>query len=80
MNIVVPGKLLAFSGPNTSSELPDGYPAFTPACFAPIFRKWNVTGVVRLNKKTYDRREFTSRVRFASSSVTATRGLAFLIL
>ena len=36
-----------------------GYPLHAPEAYFPYFRKHNVTGIVRLNKKIYDARRFT---------------------
>uniref|UniRef100_A0A7S4V277 protein-tyrosine-phosphatase n=1 Tax=Alexandrium monilatum TaxID=311494 RepID=A0A7S4V277_9DINO len=58
MNWVIPDKFLAFAGPCPNSIDPDGYPAFTPEDYVPIFREAAIWLVVRLNKKQYDRRRF----------------------
>eukprot|EP00761_Pharyngomonas_kirbyi_P008061 gb/GECH01008072.1/.p1 GENE.gb/GECH01008072.1/~~gb/GECH01008072.1/.p1 ORF type:complete len:488 (+),score=72.24 gb/GECH01008072.1/:1-1464(+) len=57
MNWIVPGRLLAFSSPRqrrTGGML-------APEDYRDVFRAWRVTTVVRLNKKMYDRRQFTRR-------------------
>mmetsp|Transcript_97057 Transcript_97057/g.216485 ORF Transcript_97057/g.216485 Transcript_97057/m.216485 type:complete len:430 (+) Transcript_97057:140-1429(+) len=58
MNWIVPDKFLAFAGPCPNSTDNDGYPAFTPEDYVPIFREAGISLVVRLNKKQYDRRRF----------------------
>ncbi|GJD06381.1 Dual specificity protein phosphatase CDC14A [Galdieria sulphuraria] len=59
LNWIVPGKLLAFSGPTAVRTLsPDGSRSFTPEDYIPYFRKKNVTCVVRLNNKMYEARRF----------------------
>ena len=58
-NWIIPDKFLAFVGPCPSPIDADGYPAFTPEDFVPIFRQASVNTVVRLNKKLYDKRRFT---------------------
>ncbi|XP_061094475.1 dual specificity protein phosphatase CDC14AB isoform X1 [Conger conger] len=58
-NWVVPGKLLAFSGPHPKSKIENGYPLHAPEAYFPYFRKHNVMTVVRLNKKIYDAKRFT---------------------
>jgi len=58
MNWIVPGKFLAFAGPCPQSIDDDGYPAFTPEDYVPIFRDADIKLVVRLNNKQYDRRRF----------------------
>lgn len=58
MNWVVPNKFLAFAGPSPTPVDQDGFPAFTPEDYVPIFKDAGVNLVVRLNKKQYDRRRF----------------------
>lgn len=58
MNWVIPDKMLAFAGPCPTPTDADGFPAFTPEDYVPIFRDAGITLVVRLNKKQYDRRRF----------------------
>lgn len=58
MNWIVPDKFLAFAGPCPTSTDADGFPAFTPEDYAPIFRSAGIELVVRLNTKQYDRRRF----------------------
>jgi len=59
MNWVIPDKFLAFAGPSATPIDCDGFPAFTPEDYVPIFKSGGVSLVVRLNKKQYDRRRFT---------------------
>lgn len=61
MNWIIPRKFLAFAGPSPTKIDSDGYPAYTPEDYAPIFRKVGVSVVVRLNKKQYDRNLFIER-------------------
>lgn len=58
MNWVVPGKFLAFSSPSASQYDSDWYRTFTPEDYVPIFKKWQVNLVVRLNKETYESKKF----------------------
>mmetsp|Transcript_126190 Transcript_126190/g.403862 ORF Transcript_126190/g.403862 Transcript_126190/m.403862 type:complete len:484 (-) Transcript_126190:58-1509(-) len=58
MSWIVPGKFLAFAGPSNTPIDPDGYPAFTPEDYVPIFQEAGIRLVVRLNKKQYDRKRF----------------------
>merc|ERR1719298_335427 len=58
MNWIVPEKFLAFAGPSPTPTDADGFPAFTPEDYVPIFRNAGIRLVVRLNKKQYDRRRF----------------------
>nr|XP_057928691.1 dual specificity protein phosphatase CDC14AB isoform X2 [Doryrhamphus excisus] len=60
LNWIVPGKLLAFSGPHPKSKIENGYPLHAPEAYFPYFRKHNVSAVVRLNKKIYDAKRFTN--------------------
>jgi len=59
LNWIVPGKLLAFSGPAARGNEIPGYRLHTPEDYWDYFRKKGVTGIVRLNKKVYDRKRFT---------------------
>ena len=58
MNWIIPGKFLAFSSPSPCAYDADGYRTFTPEDYVPIFKKWKIGLVVRLNKATYDREKF----------------------
>jgi len=58
MSWIVPNKFLAFAGPCPTPIDPDGYPAFTPEDYVPIFQEAGISLVVRLNKKQYDRKRF----------------------
>lgn len=55
LNWIVPGKFLAFSGP---LNVTDKYGSFTPDDYVPIFKKFGVNLVVRLNKPQYDKNKF----------------------
>eukprot|EP01006_Ploeotia_vitrea_P037014 TRINITY_DN66080_c6_g1_i1.p1 TRINITY_DN66080_c6_g1~~TRINITY_DN66080_c6_g1_i1.p1 ORF type:complete len:770 (-),score=406.31 TRINITY_DN66080_c6_g1_i1:151-2460(-) len=59
LNILVPGKFLAFSGPHNTRVSLDGYPTLTPEDYVPIFKSFGVTTIIRLNKKMYDKSKFT---------------------
>mmetsp|Transcript_120647 Transcript_120647/g.336652 ORF Transcript_120647/g.336652 Transcript_120647/m.336652 type:complete len:361 (+) Transcript_120647:225-1307(+) len=59
MNWVIPGKFLAFAGPSPTPVDSDGFPAFTPEDYVPVFLQAGIGLVVRLNKPCYDRRRFT---------------------
>ena len=56
-NWLIPNKALAFVCP--ASERSARYPAFTPELYSSLFKKLNVTDVVRLNNKTYEADRFT---------------------
>ncbi|XP_017323327.2 dual specificity protein phosphatase CDC14B isoform X3 [Ictalurus punctatus] len=58
-NWIIPGKFLAFSGPHPKSKIENGYPLHAPEAYFPYFRKYNITTVIRLNKKMYDAKRFT---------------------
>mmetsp|Transcript_119248 Transcript_119248/g.338112 ORF Transcript_119248/g.338112 Transcript_119248/m.338112 type:complete len:466 (-) Transcript_119248:95-1492(-) len=58
MNWIIPDKFLAFAGPCPSPTDADGFPAFTPEDYVPIFREAGIGLIVRLNKKQYERRRF----------------------
>jgi len=57
-NWIIPGKFMAFSGPADRPKDPDGYRRFTPEDYVPIFKKFGVTMVIRLNNKQYDEERF----------------------
>ncbi|XP_016131548.1 dual specificity protein phosphatase CDC14AB isoform X3 [Sinocyclocheilus grahami] len=59
LNWIIPGKLLAFSGPHPKSKIENGYPLHAPEAYFPYFRKHDVTTIVRLNKNIYDAKRFT---------------------
>lgn len=59
LNWLIPGKFLAFCGPHNKSKIEDGYPLHAPEGYFALFRKYNVTDIVRLNKKMYQARRFT---------------------
>lgn len=59
MNWIVPNKFIAFSGPSATQRDPDGYRTFTPEDYAPIFKSFGVTTVVRLNNPAYESKRFT---------------------
>ncbi|KAM4623309.1 dual specificity protein phosphatase CDC14AB-like [Polymixia lowei] len=58
MNWIIPGKILAFSGPHPRSKIENGYPLHAPEAYFPYFHQNDVTAVVRLNRKLYDGRRF----------------------
>jgi protein-tyrosine phosphatase len=54
LNEIIPGRFVAFSGPAARrTEISLG-----PEDYIPILKRFNVTAVVRLNKKVYDRKKF----------------------
>jgi len=59
LSVLVHDKFIAFAGPHATRRSPDGYPTFTPEDYVPIFKKYNVTHVVRLNRKLYNKQRFT---------------------
>mmetsp|Transcript_28544 Transcript_28544/g.90989 ORF Transcript_28544/g.90989 Transcript_28544/m.90989 type:complete len:409 (+) Transcript_28544:236-1462(+) len=58
MNWIIPGKFLAFAGPSPTPIDADGFPAFTPEDYVPVFMQAGIGLAVRLNKPCYDRRRF----------------------
>ncbi|XP_063154388.1 dual specificity protein phosphatase CDC14A isoform X2 [Candoia aspera] len=58
-NWIVPGKFLAFSGPHPKTKIENGYPLHAPEAYFPYFRKYNITTIIRLNKKIYEAKRFT---------------------
>jgi cell division cycle 14 len=59
MNWIVPERFLAFSSPVSRRINSEGVIHFTPIDYIPIFKKWNITTILRLNKKMYDAGQFT---------------------
>lgn len=57
-NWIIPGKMLAFGNPSTNSKDYYGYFSHVPEDFVPIFKRWGITAVVRLNDVTYDAQRF----------------------
>lgn len=54
----MPGKFLAFSGPSEEDHDDDGWRTFTPDDYIPLFKKFGIGTVVRLNKKAYNEQKF----------------------
>ena len=59
LNWIIPNKFIAFSGPSSTARDPEGYRTFTPEDYVPLYKKFNVGLVIRLNNKTYDATRFT---------------------
>lgn len=60
-NWCMEGKFIAFAGPHATKEVhPGGYHTLCPDDYIPYFKRKNVTLVIRLNKKYYDAKRFTS--------------------
>ncbi|KAJ3640191.1 hypothetical protein Zmor_003506 [Zophobas morio] len=58
-NWIVPEKFIAFCGPQDESAISSlFYPINTPEMYFPYFRYYNVTTIIRLNKKAYDSNRF----------------------
>jgi cell division cycle 14 len=62
LNWTMANKFIAFAGPHAAREShPGGYTSLIPDDYIPYFKRKNVKLVVRLNKKYYDSRKFTSQ-------------------
>ena len=59
-NWIIPDQFLAFSGPHGTRSYANGYSLFTPEDYISYFKTNNIQAVIRLNKKMYDKRQFTS--------------------
>ncbi|XP_049279639.1 uncharacterized protein LOC125762017 isoform X1 [Anopheles funestus] len=59
LNWIVPGKLLAFCGPNSRTERTNDTVMLGPEVYIDYFQAHNVTVVVRLNSPKYDAHVFT---------------------
>jgi protein-tyrosine phosphatase len=60
LNWIVPGKLMAFSGPSAQPKHFGGWRTFTPEDYIEYFNEKGVTSVIRLNKKMYEGARFTA--------------------
>ena len=61
LNWCVDGKFIMFAGPHNKKEsTAEGYHTLSPDDYIPYFKRKNVELVVRLNKKYYDCKKFTS--------------------
>lgn len=60
LNWIVPGKLMAFSGPAGTPTHFGDWRTFTPEDYIQYFRKKKVSAVVRLNKRMYEANRFTA--------------------
>eukprot|EP00041_Stephanoeca_diplocostata_P009122 m.139064 g.139064 ORF g.139064 m.139064 type:complete len:434 (-) comp17610_c0_seq1:168-1469(-) len=58
LNVVLPGKFVSFAGPHNEHKWDNGYPLLAPEDYFEIFRRTNVTDIVRLNNVLYDRSRF----------------------
>lgn len=58
MNWIVPKKFLAFSSPSEDEEDEEGFRTFTPDDYTPIFQRFKIGTVVRLNNKSYNEERF----------------------
>ncbi len=62
LNIVVPGKFLAFAGPRSNTEALNNTGAVNSPLavkdIIPVFQLYGVSTVVRLNKRIYEKSEF----------------------
>lgn len=58
LNTLLPNKFIAFAGPHKTRTGPDGYPQLTPEDYFPIWKKYDVKAIVRLNRKMYDKAKF----------------------
>eukprot|EP01018_Ginkgo_biloba_P016891 Gb_00815 [translate_table: standard] len=59
LNWIVPNKLVAFSGPGARRIEMCGYRTLVPEDYVDYFKQTGVTTVIRLNKRMYDKRNFT---------------------
>jgi cell division cycle 14 len=58
LNVMVPEKFIAFSGPHRTKEGPNRYPQMIPEDYFPIWKRYGVKAVVRLNRKMYEEAKF----------------------
>jgi cell division cycle 14 len=60
-NWILPDKFLAFAGPYPTPVDEDGFKAFTPEDYVPMFLDAGIRMVIRLNRKNYDRQKFIDK-------------------
>lgn len=58
---IIPRKFIAFAGPFDDGVDEEGLPACSPETYHPHFAEAGVTAIVRLNKRQYDAKKFTSK-------------------
>jgi cell division cycle 14 len=58
---ILPGRMLAFAGPYPTSSDEDGFRTLTPEDYVPLFKDAGIRLVIRLNRKTYDKKRFIDR-------------------
>jgi len=56
---IIPGKFVAMKGPHTKSYYKDGVQFLAPSHYFEIFKRLNVSAVVRLNDEQYPSKAFT---------------------
>jgi len=57
LNWIIDNKIMAFATPQTKTKDLEGFPVWTPEMYIPLFKKWKIGTVVRLNKPSAYRRE-----------------------
>jgi cell division cycle 14 len=57
VNWIIPGKFMAFMGPIDKRDANQRY-GHHPSKYVEVFKKFNVTRVIRLNEEKYDRNSF----------------------
>jgi cell division cycle 14 len=58
LNEIIKDRIIAFAGPHSSRKGPDGYPTLMPEDYYPIWKRYGVKTVIRLNKRMYERNDF----------------------
>jgi cell division cycle 14 len=61
LNWVIPGKFLAFAGPSDKELDKNGFEAYAPESYIPIFDSRGIGLVIRLNENEYNSTRFTSK-------------------
>eukprot|EP00730_Choanoeca_flexa_P012379 TRINITY_DN410_c0_g1_i1.p1 TRINITY_DN410_c0_g1~~TRINITY_DN410_c0_g1_i1.p1 ORF type:complete len:448 (+),score=79.25 TRINITY_DN410_c0_g1_i1:210-1553(+) len=57
-NWMIPGKFVSLAGPHNEAHTTHGYPHLSPEHYYDYFHQHNVTDIIRLNKRMYDRQKF----------------------
>ncbi|MES1908848.1 MAG: hypothetical protein MHM6MM_001701 [Cercozoa sp. M6MM] len=59
LTVMVPNKVLAFSGPASAHRATESYYLHTPEHYVSMFKSMGVTDIIRLNRQCYESHEFT---------------------
>lgn len=61
LNTIIPDKFIAFATPYSDGNGIEGYPTLAPEDYFPIWERYKVNVIVRLNKEMYNKKRFTNK-------------------